>query len=84
MLIMFKPFETKDEKIIKAVIRTPEMQKHLSPEEVAKFDNYSESLLTQSNNPYLKVLYDVVSGKLNDRSATLTLDKVNTSIRSVK
>ncbi|WP_290372436.1 hypothetical protein [uncultured Parasutterella sp.] len=81
---MSKPFETKDEKIIKAVLKTPEMQKHLTQEETDKFDNYSESLLTQSNNPHLKVLYDVVYGKLNDRSATLTLDKVNSSLRSVK
>lgn len=74
---------TNEEMVVNALLKTPEMKKHVTDEELAEYDG-PDDLLFFSKNPYIKALSILIKGTTVNKDDKLIYNELITTLKSLE
>lgn len=74
---------TNEEIVVDALLKTPEMKKHITAEEIAEYDNL-EDFFFYSKNPYAKALDVLIRGITENKNEKLIYDELLFNLKSLE
>lgn len=74
---------TNEELVVTALLKTPEMKKHISQEELAEYESIQD-LLYYSKNPYVKALAVLVKGTTDGKKDQLIYDELLFNLKGLE